>query len=557
MKLLVSILTLSLSTHALAFDFALAAPIKRGERATPIVTKTIYHTEVRRLSTNFKDHHVRSESLVSDPSASISDEVFKAMNGDIALSMATAFLWPRGASGQAPTITQSPVTGVPVSFNARQVGFVHFDDDTKRDEPLHSGVKIADKRNTDLYHIKIDLASEGYISVFMSNSTASAFCKSEVELDSEGGPKGELQLAVRNSTKVVAIPVHQEAADSFCFHLKNAEGIDSSPSGKVPGSAAATASASEGKMSKVTPSETTSESVSKSSKHASTAVTASETDTDDSASATSATSTDKNTSLNTFDITHEIETSKSTKHVPTDATASESGSATNDEGTDMTVSKTSKADDSSSGSEATKSSKHKSTSVTASESDLDTSESATDVSSKHKTKSTASGADEDSSKTVDASGIPTVSKAANADTSEPEESAPHSTKAKSKISEAIETEEMPESATSVQEYRGPAVDPANPADLDTSTTPKATPAAVPVSTTTDEPFTEASINSFYSYIKSFVETAPDIASVAGSTDQASIKTTDFANGALRRGILIVPTPALIAIRADTDGQSTD
>ncbi|KAI4940363.1 hypothetical protein J4E86_010997 [Alternaria arbusti] len=557
MKLLVSVLTLSLGTHALAFDFALAAPIKRGERATPTITKTIYHTEVRRLSTSFKDHHVRSESLVSDSSASVADVVFEAMNGDTASSMAAAFLWPRGASGQKPTISQPPVTGLPVIFNARQVGFVHFDDDTKREEALHSGVTIVNRRITDLYHIKIDLASEGYISVFMSNSTASAFCKSEVELDSEGGPKGELQLAVRNSTKVVGIPLHQEAADSFCLHFKDAEGVDSPPSGKASGSFTATASASEGKTSKVTPSETTSESVSKSSKHASTVVTASETDTDDSASATSATSTDKNTSLNNFDITHEIETSKSTKRVPTETTPSESGSATTDEGTDMTVSKTSKADDSSSGSEATKSSKHKSTSVTASDSDLDTSESATDVSSKHKTKSTASGVDEDSSKTVEASGTPTVSKAANADPSDTEESASHSTKANSKTPDANKTEEMPESATSVQEYRGPAVDPANPADLDTSTTPKATPAAVPVSTTTDEPFTEASINSFYSYIKSFVETAPDLVSVAGSTDQASIKTTDSANGALRRGILIAPTPALIAARAETDRQSTD
>ncbi|KAI4674777.1 uncharacterized protein J4E84_010383 [Alternaria hordeiaustralica] len=555
MKLLVSLLTLSLSTHALAFDFALAAPINRGERATPTITKTFYHTEVRRLSTNFKDHHVRSESLVSDSSVSLSDEVFEALNGDTASSMATAFLWPRGASGQKPTISQLPVTGVPVSFNARQVGFVHFDDDTKRDEPLHSGVKIVDKRNTDLYHIKIDLASEGYISVFMSNSTASAFCKSEVELDSEGGPKGELQLAVRNSTKVVAIPVHQEEADSFCLHFKNAEGVDSPMSGKVPGSATATASASEGKTSKVTPSETTPQGVSKSSKHAST-VTASETDTDDSASATSATSTSKTTSLNTFDVTHEIETSKSTKRVPTETTPSESGSTTPNEGTNETVSRTSEADDSSTGSEATKSSKHKSTSITASDSELATSELATDVSSKHKTKSTASGADEDSSKTVEASGTLTVSKAANADPSSPEESASHSTKAKSKTSDAYETEDIPESETSVQEYRGPAVDPANPADLDTST-PKATPAAVPVSTTTDEPFTEASINSFYSYIKSFVETAPDPPSTAHIADQTSIETTESTNGALRRGILIAPTPALIGVRAETNPHSTD
>ncbi|KAI4606943.1 hypothetical protein J4E83_009854 [Alternaria metachromatica] len=556
MKLLVSVLTLSLSTHALAFDFALAAPIKRGERATPTVTKTIYHTEVRRLSTNLKDHHVRSESLVSDSSASVSDEIFAAMNGDTASSMATAFLWPRGQSGQKPTVSQSPVTGVPVSFNARQVGFVHFDDDTKRDDTLHPAPNIVNRRNTDLYHIKIDLASEGYISVFMSNSTASAFCKSEVELDSEGGPKGELQLAVRNSTKVVAIPVHQEAADSFCLHFKNAEGVDGSPSGKGSGSSTAIASVSEGKMPKVTPSETTSESVSKSSKHASTVVTASETDTDDSASATSATSTSKTTTLNTFDITHEIETSKSTKHVPTEETASESGSATTDEGTGMTVSKTSKADDSSSGSEAIKSSKHKSTSATASDSDLDTSESASDVSSKHKTKFTASGADDDFSKTVEASGTPTVSKAANADPSAPEESASPSTKAKSKISEATETEDIPESATSVREYGRPAADPANPADLDTSTTSNATPAAVPVSTTTDEPFTEASINSFYSYIKSFVETAPDPPSTAHIADQTSIKTTDSANGAVRRGILIAPTPALVGFRAESNPHST-
>ncbi|KAI4663192.1 uncharacterized protein J4E88_010827 [Alternaria novae-zelandiae] len=556
MKLSVSILTLSLSTHALAFDFALAAPIRHSERATHTITKTIYHTEVRRLSTSFKDHNVRSESLVSDSSASISDEVFEAMNGDTASSMATTFLWPRGLGGQKPTVSQLPVTGVPVSFNARQVGFVHFDDDTKRDETLHPRPNIVNRRNTDLYHIKIDLASEGYISVFMSNSTASAFCKSEVELDSEGGPKGELQLAVRNSTKIVAIPVHQEAADSFCHHFKNAEGIDSPMSGKAPGSSTATSSVSEGKTSNVTPSETTSASVSKSSKHASTVVTASETNTNDSASATSATSTDKTTSFNTFDITHEIETSKSTKYVPTEESASESGSATTNEGAGMTMSKTSKADDSSSGSEATKSSKHKSTSVTASESDLATSESATDVSSKHKTKSTASGADEDSSKTVEASGTPTVSKAAYAEPSEPEKSASPSTKAESKIPEATETEEMPKSATSVQEYGGPAIDPANPADLDTSTTPKATPAAVPVSTTTDELFTEASINSFYSYIKSFVETAPDPPSTAHIADQTSIMTTDSVNGAARRGILIAPTPALIAVRDGSHSHST-
>ncbi|KAI4702906.1 hypothetical protein J4E81_001779 [Alternaria sp. BMP 2799] len=558
MKLLVSILTLSLSTHALAFDFALAAPIKRSERATHTITKTFYHTEVRRLSTGFKDHEARSESFVSGSSLSISDgQVSEDADDNTATSMATAFLWPRGASGQTPTITQLPVTGVPVSFNARQVGFVHFDDDTKREEAVHSGPNTVNRRSADLYHIKIDLASEGYISVFMSNSTASAFCKSEVELDSEGGPKGELQLAVRNSTKVVAIPVHQEAADSFCLHFKNAEGIDSPPSGKASGSLTVTASASEGKTSKIVPSETTSESVSKSSRHASTVVTASEIDTDDSASATSATSTTKATTLNTFDITHEIETSKSTKHVPTEEIASESESPTTDEGTGMTMSKTSKADDSSSGSEATKSSKLKSTSITASDSELATSESATDVSSKHKTKSTASGADEDSSKTVEASGTPTVSKAADANPSEPEETASHSTKTKSKISEATETEEMPESATSVQEYRGPAVDPANPADLDTSTTPKATPAAVPVSTNTDEPFTEASINSFYSYIKSFVETAPDPPSSAHIADQTSIKTTDSENGAVRRGILIAPTPALIGFGAETNPHSTD
>lgn len=553
MRLIASILTLSLSTHALAFALALAAPIKRSERATPTITKTVYHTEVWRLSTSFKDHDVRSESVVSDPSTFIfNDEVFEDVHDDTASPMATVFLWPRGPSGQKPTISQLPVIGVPVSFNGRQVGFVHLDNDTERDEALHSRPNTVDRRNTDLYHINIDLASEGYISVFMSNSTASAFCTSEVELGSEGGPKGDLQLAVRNSTKTVAIPVHQEAAASFCLHLKNAEAVDSPASGKVPGSATATFSDSERKTSDNTPNETTFESVSKTSKHAYTADTASRTEADASASATSATSTSKTTTLNTFDITNEIRTSKSTKHIPAEATASESGSATLDDGTDKTVSKTSEADDSSSGGNTTKSKKHKFMSVTASESDLATSETATNVSSKHKTKFTASEADEDASKTVEASTTPTISKAANADSSELEESASHSAKAKSKTSETNETEDNAESVTSIQEYRGPAADPT---DSDAFSTPKATPAAMPVSTTTDGPFTEASINSFYSYIRSFVETPPDPSSNIGSTDQTSIITTDSSNGAVRRGILIAPTAALIAIRAETDRHS--
>ncbi|KAH6878483.1 hypothetical protein BKA58DRAFT_466156 [Alternaria rosae] len=552
MRLIASILTLSLSTYALAFDFALAAPIKRSERVTPTITKTVYQTEVRRLFTSFKDHDVRNESVVSDPSTSISNaEVFEDVHDDTASFMATVFLGPRGPSGQKPTIWQLPVTGVPVSFTARQVGFVHLDNDTKYDETLHSELNTVDRRNTGLYHIKINLASEGYISIFMSNSTASAFCESELEQDLEGGPKGELQLAVRNSTKVVAIPVHKEAATRFCFHFKNAEGVDSPASGKVPGSATATSSDSERKTPEKTPSETIFESVSKTSKHASTADTASRTEADASASATSATSTSKTTTLNTFDITHEIKTSKSTKHMSAEATVSESGSTTIDDGTDKTVSKTSEADDSSSGGNTTKSTKHKSMSVTALESDLATSETATDVSSKHKTKSTASEADEDASKTVEASTTLTISKAANADSSELEESASHSA-AKSKISGTNETEDNAESAASIQEYRGPAADPTDP---DAFPTPKATPAAMPISTTTDGPFTEASMNSFYSYIRSFVETAPDPSSNIGSTDQTSIITTDSSNGAVRRGILIAPTAALMAIRAETDRHS--
>ncbi|KAI4941936.1 hypothetical protein J4E91_010486 [Alternaria rosae] len=528
MRPLANLLILSLSTHALAFDFALAAPIERSRRAIPTITKTVYHTEVRRLSTNYSNQTDKSGSVVSDYSASTSNEdSFEDVTDNPTSSVSTAYLRPRAPSGQKPTISQLPVTGVSMMFNARQVGFVHLDDDTKRDEIPRSESNTVDRRSTDLYHIKIDLAHEGYISVFMSNSTASAFCKSEVELDSKSEPKEELQLAVRNSTKVVAIPIHKEAVASFCLHFKEAEAVDSPASGKVPGSATATSSDSERETSENTPNETTFESVSKISKHASTADTASRTEADASASATSATSTSKTTTLNTFDITHEIKTSKSTKHMSAEATASESGSTTIDDGTDKTVSKTSEADDSSSGGNTTKSTKHKSMSVTALESDLATSETATDVSSKHKTKSTASEADEDASKTVEASTTPTISKAANADSSELEESASHSA-AKSKISGTNETEDNAESAASIQEYRGPAADPTDP---DAFPTPKATPAAMPISTTTDGPFTEASMNSFYSYIRSFVETAPDPSSNIGSTDQTSIITTESSNGA--------------------------
>ncbi|KNG44736.1 hypothetical protein DDE82_006710 [Stemphylium lycopersici] len=85
--------------------------------------------------------------------------------------------------------------------------------------------------SANLYSLRIDLASEGYISVYVPNITALTFCESSIAVWLEDSMESELHLAVQGSTKTVSIPVGKGHANSFCSHYLRAEGIGAASDG--------------------------------------------------------------------------------------------------------------------------------------------------------------------------------------------------------------------------------------------------------------------------------------------------------------------------------------
>ncbi|KAG9189888.1 hypothetical protein G6011_06756 [Alternaria panax] len=455
-------------THALISNLALAAAIERDSRLTSTITKTIYQTEVRRLSTNYNGYFGKSESAISNRSGGPSVEtVSKDSSVHSASSTSTTYDWLRDPGGKKPTISQLPVTGVPVTLDARHVDSASLNGAMKRDQTLESELETIKKRNANLYNLKAALAPEGYVSVYMSDSTASIFCDSETKQESGDAPKArELHLAVMNATKTVAIPIHGTVAATFCLEFKNAEIVNVPKSGKATASSTATIPSLTDKTTKVSTTEELAESTS--SKAA-----ASETDFDTLFSAT------KSRSSHTEETSDDSETSKAAKHV--------------------------------------------SPSTTSLDVDSINTASAIEVSSKAKTKSSASEAEENISATSESSPAPKNLKTAGADSSDPDTSISHSTKSKSRSSSAEED------------------------DSDSSSTPKATPLALPSSTTatqdssTDELFTVSSMNTWYPYISKYLETAEASTPTTDDTYISSITTTESVNGAQRLGRRGAPT----------------
>jgi translation initiation factor 2B subunit (eIF-2B alpha/beta/delta family) len=107
--------------------------------------------------------------------------VSKDVSDHAASFVSEAYLRPRKPGGEKPTISQIPVMGVPVVFSTKKVELTSSNDATNRGQALNVNPEPLDKRKTDLYNIKVDLAPEGYISVYITNSTASTFCESEVQ----------------------------------------------------------------------------------------------------------------------------------------------------------------------------------------------------------------------------------------------------------------------------------------------------------------------------------------------------------------------------------------
>ncbi|RYN18440.1 hypothetical protein AA0112_g11564 [Alternaria arborescens] len=389
MKLLPNILTLSSSTCALAFDLALAAAVEDKGHTTPTITKTFYHTEVTRLHTSYDSDIGRSRRAVSNESTSFFIErVSKREHYRLASSISTAYPRLETLSGEKPKVSRVSVTGDSVISNTRKDRPASSNDTTKHDDTLDYKFHTIDKRSNNLYNLRFDLVPEGYISVYMSNTTASGFCEYGVEQGPDETPKTrELHVAVLDATKKIAIPVHGEAAASFCLEFRNEEDINDSKDSKGTAGSTTPASSTKEKTRKISTTEKTLGSTSASSKHTSSPASASETDSD---------------------------TSFTTK----------TQSSHNDETSDS--------------SEESKSKKISSTSATSSHTESITPASGTEVLSRSRTKSSASERDEETLETPSSLLTPTRTGNTITDISEPDTSTSHPPKTKSKTSSAKE-----------------------------------------------------------------------------------------------------------------------
>jgi hypothetical protein len=191
MRTFISIITLSLGAHVLALNSGASAAIHTSSdtitTATQAITimKRIVHTEIR--------------------------------------SMATAFLWPyHNTSNTAPEASI-------LDLHNTSSGDVESSTGTQLSRPILPDDAVTytiDKRSTSLYHLKIDLAAEGYISVYMPNNTASLFCNTGGDIgDGDKERPYQLNLIVRNPKQTVSIPVRDNVANDFCTVFMAAEAI--------------------------------------------------------------------------------------------------------------------------------------------------------------------------------------------------------------------------------------------------------------------------------------------------------------------------------------------
>ncbi|RMZ69350.1 hypothetical protein GMOD_00006131 [Pyrenophora seminiperda CCB06] len=169
MKLYRSLLTLLLCRQVAGFDLALAAAISRSDAATYTITKTVYYTEVRRLSKN-------NTSQLS--------------------------------SGDLKVAATEPLI--------------------KRDKTIDSKSKFTREGHNDLYKLRVYLASEGHISIYVSGIAVSSFCDGVLNEGDNTPDLQELHLAIRNVAKSVSIPVRKEHAMSFCRVVEGGDGLTGS-----------------------------------------------------------------------------------------------------------------------------------------------------------------------------------------------------------------------------------------------------------------------------------------------------------------------------------------
>ncbi|KAE8835203.1 hypothetical protein HRS9122_07473 [Pyrenophora teres f. teres] len=456
------------SRQVAGFDLALAAAVPRRDVATHTITKTIYYTEVRKLSTNLTDQPGRSAEVATTEQLS------------------------------------------------------------KRDKTVRVNSKSTHDSGTDLFNLRVDLASEGYISIYVPSVAVSSFCDGVLKQEGDAMDIHELLLAVYNATNAVKIPVHRGDATSFCKLTQNKNGPKSSRTSSIL-SASDIASAEEPAMSSSVGD--TLESTTSSHKLKAFKTSASKTDLNSSDISTPTLSnTVADNSASSTDDPNDSGTSTSAKKAPPRITSSVTASAT-PESAMNTPSDAMSSDDTVEAPAILHSSL---------------------LPSKTSSADDASTEEETSSEAL----ATTVSQASEADESEvPAEST--SSKKKKKISTSIESDAsipQPTDDASSEEavVETSSIDDSSEDsstdDSDDSTPLEAATANVLGAADPIPHLTVSSINSWYNVINSYMSSATATASMDLDVDapSATADSIDSENGAARRGIrrTVIGNPAL-------------
>ncbi|KAJ4374385.1 hypothetical protein N0V83_003126 [Neocucurbitaria cava] len=218
-----------------------------------LVTQTVTTARTVQLSTTVSG----PGTLLVETYQSIVTDTVESIDLSTVLHLATEFETESTSSGRKPvttissttevistvfitkylhhrsTSTPEPTTTVWVTSVATEHGSTEF---LKPDSPS--------KRSTNLYNLKLGLrSSEGYISIYMPNSTALVFCKTVPQNTSENsddlkqdgsGTYYELGLGVGTST--AKFSVREDYAVEYCRKVRYGEGIGLTTSKATPGS---------------------------------------------------------------------------------------------------------------------------------------------------------------------------------------------------------------------------------------------------------------------------------------------------------------------------------
>lgn len=186
------------TTFAVATRRCVALPADTADHVLPTVTKTIYHTMVRRRSVNVPGSNNTSDSLN-------------------AVAAAPPYDCPRGDNDSI--------------LMARESNDGLFRPSRKLAELSHLQIKFGDK--------------EGLIAVSLPNDIAKSFCDSVVAVTKEDSEPTSVKLKIDVNDSTAKIPVSVQKAKEFCQKLDNTDDANDGVSSAKENEASATTDTTE------------------------------------------------------------------------------------------------------------------------------------------------------------------------------------------------------------------------------------------------------------------------------------------------------------------------